>query len=147
MECNLICHTTFATIASTSIMTLSSYCYSSIRRKQFNEPEILNDLMMRLNVIKTKSISKHQAGWVIHYLVGLQFIIGFKAFLNLSHYEPTITLFIILGAICGVIGILGWKFTFSAHPNPPALDFKEFYIQLFFAHIIFGVIAYLVFLL
>ncbi|HBL80335.1 MAG TPA: hypothetical protein DDZ79_10625, partial [Aequorivita sp.] len=47
----------------------------------------------------------------------------------------------IIGAIFGLLGIFGWALLFYVHPQRPKIDFKLFYLQLFLAHIIFGLTA------
>jgi hypothetical protein len=48
---------------------------------------------------------------------------------------------LILGAACGLIGILVWETVFRVHPSPPRIDLKNYYRQLFIAHLIFGTVA------
>jgi hypothetical protein len=48
---------------------------------------------------------------------------------------------LILGVISGVIGIFSWIIIFKMTNHQPPIDFKGYYIQLFFAHIIFAVTA------
>jgi hypothetical protein len=85
-------------------------------------------------------------GWLIHYVVGFFFIFLYQVYWTASDSHPTVINGIMLGAVNGVIGICGWKFSFALHPNPPSIDFKEYYMQLFFAHVIFGVTATAVFI-
>ena len=125
-------------------MTLFSYSMGFVRKKNFREPELLNELLKRLDP-KSTLITLPFAGWFIHYLVGLLFIFLYQLFWHFSGSQPTLTNGILLGALNGIVGILGWQFTFYVHPNPPQIDFKEYYIQLFFAHIIFGASASIAF--
>ena len=131
-----------AALIATTLMTIFSYCVGAIRKKKFLEPGLLNDLLIRL---KNKMIMRlvPMAGWIIHYLVGLIFIVVYQGYWAKSTSGPSIINCIVLGALSGVIGICGWKLAFHIHPDPPRIDFKEFYAQLFFAHIIFGVGAYI----
>jgi Na+/H+ antiporter NhaA len=126
----------------TSLMTIFSYAIGIIRKKKFSEPALLNELISRL---KQKSLGALVpiAGWFLHYLIGLLFIISYHLYWRESDSHPTIINCIILGALSGVIGICGWKLAFRIHPHPPNIDFKEFYSQLFFAHVVFGVGAFM----
>ena len=122
-------------------MTLFSYIVGRLRNKEFTEPVHLNDLLRRINLQTSSDKYHHPAGWIIHYAVGLVFVIGYH--LLWSHHVLAITLRngSILGAICGLIGIAGWHITLSIHPDPPPIHLKEYYLQLFFAHVIFGLTA------
>lgn len=53
--------------------------------------------------------------------------------------EPTLKSGLILGGLSGLTGILIWKLAFKIHPDSPRIDFKKFYVQLLFAHIVYGV--------
>ena len=123
------------------LMTLFSYIAGILRKKQFTEPVILNDLLRRINVVKSKNNYRNPLGWIIHYTVGLIFIICYHFIWSHNFLAPTVLNGALLGGVCGVIGIAGWHTTLSIHPNPPAIDLKEYYIQLFFAHVIFGISA------
>lgn len=127
------------TIIATSLMTIFSYMYSEISKKQFREPELLNNLMARLHWIGPTAWPRHWLGWLIHYWVGLVFVATY----HLSGIVNDLGDYVVAGAACGVIGILGWRVTFSLHPGPPALNVKEYYAQLFVAHIVFGAGAFL----
>ncbi len=145
MRLQIISIQTFiATLLATSLMTIFSYVVSAIRKKKFREPELLNDLIRRLNQ-KEPGFLIPIAGWIIHYFVGLLFIIAYHLYWRATDTDPTFNNCIVLGAFSGLIGIFGWQLAFSIHPNPPSIDFKEFYIQLFFAHVIFGAGAFLSF--
>ena len=43
--------------------------------------------------------------------------------------------------LSGVIGIISWIIIFKMTDHQPPIDFKGYYIQLFFAHIIFAITA------
>ena len=126
----------------TSLMTMFSYAIGMIRKKKFSEPALLNELISRLNQ-KPSDALVPVAGWFLHYFIGLLFIISYQLYWHESDSHPTIVNCMILGAISGVIGICGWKLAFRIHPHPPNIDFKEFYSQLFFAHVVFGVGAFI----
>ncbi|HEX6225369.1 MAG TPA: hypothetical protein VFZ52_13215 [Chryseolinea sp.] len=139
MDFNIV-SLSIATVISTTLMTLFSYLVSFIRRKKFSEPELLNDLIRRWNK-KTFSAVTPFIGWFIHYAVGFFFNFLYQGYWITTDSNPTLISGVIFGALAGVVGILGWKVAFALHSNPPLTDFKEYYLQLFFAHIVFGVSA------
>ena len=123
-------------------MTAFSYYLSYIRKKQFREPELLNELLVRARMMKFTASKNHPAGWIIHYLVGVVFVIIYQLIAAVTALTPDILFYSLGGLISGFIGVAIWHVTLSLHPNSPALDLKEFYFQLVIAHIIFGLSAY-----
>jgi hypothetical protein len=46
---------------------------------------------------------------------------------------------VVLGSASGFFGAEVWRQILKLHPNPPRVDFKNYYKQLIFAHVVFGV--------
>jgi hypothetical protein len=136
-----------ASLVAIFLMTLFSYVVGRLRNKEFTEPVHLNDLLQRIKLIKRADKYRHPAGWVIHYLIGVLFVIGYHLLWSRHILACTLLNGAILGAVCGMIGIGGWHVTLSVHPNPPPIDLKEYYLQLFFAHVIFGLSATLCYII
>lgn len=137
-----ILHVISGTITGTSMMTVFSYWMSNLRKKQFREPELLNELLVRARLMKFVSSRNHPAGWIIHYGVGLVFVGIYHTVASFTDIELTFGYLVTAGALSGLLGIAAWHATFRIHPNPPVVDLKEFYIQLEAAHIIFGAAVY-----
>ncbi|QJD96853.1 DUF2938 domain-containing protein [Mucilaginibacter robiniae] len=130
-------------IVGTSFMTLFSHLVSEKSGKQFNEAEILSELLNRLT-----PLTKQQArwlGWSSHYLVGVIFATLYAQYLKKAGKHPTITNGAVFGALSGLGGAWVWKMVFKMHPNPPGVDLKNFYKQLVLAHVVFGSSVALVF--
>ena len=127
------------TVIATSLMTVFSYMYSDLRQKQFREPELLNELLARVRWINPQAGRNHWAGWCIHYLIGLMFIAIYYGSGIVNSFDA----YLVAGTLSGIIGIVCWITTFALHPSPPAIRYKEYYLQLLIAHIIFGIGAYL----
>ena len=125
-------------VAGTTAMTISSYLMSEIADENFREPEHLATLISRL----LPGLSKHAktiAGWGAHFAMGLVFAAVYVELWETRAIKHTIKNGIIMGAISGLLGYLIWKATFKAHPLPPWLDFRKFYLQRIPAHIVFAV--------
>lgn len=131
---------------ATSLMTLFSYLISNIKGRQFREPELLNILISRSTLFPWKIKKDSWVGWAIHYSIGWFFVICFYLIWKYTKMEPSVATGALFGFLAGIIGISGWKIFFLLHHDPPEIDFKNFYIQLIVAHIIFGLGAVLVFL-
>jgi hypothetical protein len=127
-------------IAATSAMTLFSYVISASFRELYKEPVLLTFLLTQLKLELSPGTKKILA-WLIHYIIGLLFVIGYHLLWIYNILDLSVLTAIILGAISGIIGILGWVIMFKIARYKPAIDFKGYYIQLFFAHVIFGLVA------
>jgi hypothetical protein len=135
-----------ATLVGTTVMTLFSYAVSEAFRKLFKEPVLLNILLDRAGIVNINDSRKNGLGWMLHFLVGLLFVIIYDRIWALTPLEPSWTIGLIFGALSGVVGIISWMIMFKIHPNEPNIHFKEYYLQLFFAHILFGLGATAVYL-
>ncbi|HEY0091320.1 MAG TPA: hypothetical protein VGB43_02445 [Flavobacterium sp.] len=127
-----------ATIAATSTMTAFSYFMSEAFNNLYKEPVFL-DIVMRKLGLKPGEVPRRIAAWALHYFIGLIFVICFEVICKQTDVNVTWLTGLIYGAICGIAGMLGWMIIFRLPENPPKVQFKEYYLQLFFAHIIFGV--------
>jgi hypothetical protein len=122
--------------AGTAVMTVFSYAVTKAAKKNFVEPVILGQLLNR--VTKLNKDTAMAAGWVSHLGVGVVFTAIYDKYLQLKKTRPTLANALLLGSLGGLTGITIWHATFKAHPNPPGVDLKNFYKQLFLAHLIFG---------
>jgi riboflavin transporter FmnP len=136
-----------AGFAATSLMTVFSYLVANWRKSQFREPELLNMLLSRASLTSLKIPKNHIAGWLIHFAIGFLFVLIFDLIWRYSELEVSLLSGAGLGFIAGIIGIIGWNVFFKLNSNPPQIDFKDFYIQLLIAHVIFGVTAATVYLM
>lgn len=135
-----------ATLIGTSVMTLFSYLMSEAFQKLFKEPVILNLLVDRAGIAEVPDSRRNLLGWVLHFLVGLTFVIIYDRIWAWTELEPSWTTGLIFGAVSGIIGILAWMTMFALHPREPRIDFNDYYLQLFFAHVLFGLGAAAVYL-
>lgn len=122
----------------TSFMTLFSHLVSESEQEQFREPELLATLIENLHANIKKEYAQ-SAGWVLHYLVGYMFAMIYQHVWKHTRTKPGFASGLVLGGISGVLAIAVWNTVFRLHPDPPRIDFKKYYIQLFIAHLVFGV--------
>lgn len=133
-----------AMFAATSLMTAFSYFVSESFNKLYKEPLLLQYLMSIWH-LELSPNAKMVAGWAIHYGIGLIFVAGYFVLWKWDLYEITWLSGLIFGAIIGIIGIGGWEAMFTLTNHNPKIDFKGYYLQLFFVHIIFGMTAFTIF--
>lgn len=144
MNLHIVLQILISTIAATSAMTLFSYAVSASAREVYKEPLLLTYVLTALH-LKLPANFKIVLAWALHYLIGLFFVIGYH-FLWINDYmELSLFSGLFLGAVSGIIGIIGWIILFKIIPKRPAIDFKGYYLQLFIAHVIFGLTSFLVY--
>jgi len=127
-------------IGATSAMTWFSYVMSKSFQELYKEPVLLSFALKKTNISLSEK-SQKTWGWLIHYIIGFLFVMGYYIVWvkNILPVSPLNAL--LLGVISGVIGILSWIIIFKMTDHQPPIDFKGYYIQLFFAHIIFAIVA------
>lgn len=140
MNCCILVQIGISSIFATSVMTLFSYIISASFRELFKEPVLLSYCLTTLNVSLSKSV-KTALGWLIHYAIGFLFVVGYHLVWENGIMEKNWMSALILGAVSGIIGILGWAAIFKISKYDPNIDFKGYYLQLVFAHVIFGLAA------
>jgi len=127
-------------VSGTSFMTLFSYCVANVQNKQFREPVLLAILIRRLYPRITEKESFY-LGWLLHYMVGCTFTAAFNRIWKKTWLSRNIFSGLIPGGICGIIGVAVWESVFRIHPYPPRINLKQYYGQLFIAHLVFGAFA------
>lgn len=123
-------------------MTLYSYIISRKEKEQFTEPFLLNELIDRSeNLPDIEDKKTNPAGWLIHYGLGLVFVLSYWLLWRRSLKSPGIVKGLVIGAASGLIGIMSWKIMFASNDNPPRNDRYGYYRQLFVAHLVFSTLA------
>ncbi|MBZ4033380.1 hypothetical protein K6T82_01275 [Flavobacterium sp. 17A] len=140
MDPYLIVQLILISIGATSAMTWFSYFISKIFQKQYKEPIILATVFGEFNFNISGGI-KRKVGWMLHFLIGFLFVAGYHIILDENILSISIPSAILLGSISGIIGIIGWFIIFKNTNYKPRIDFTGYYIQLFFAHIVFALVA------
>lgn len=141
MNFDIILQIVISTIAATSMMTLFSYVVSASARKLYKEPVLLTYLLTVLDIEVSQQL-KIILAWILHYIIGLAFVVGYHFLWIYNIVEMSRPIAFLLGAISGIIGILGWVGMFALSPKKPNIDFTGYYLQLFAAHVIFGIVAF-----
>lgn len=132
-----------ASLVATTVMTLFSYIVAHLKKTNFKEPELLNELWnnSQLPIYPSK---ESVVGWVCHYMMGIFFGLIFFVIFTYTSLDFSILNYILFGIAAGIMGILGWQFLFWINPNPPDIQINHFFIHLIIAHMIFGVVIGLI---
>lgn len=144
MNFHIVLQILISSIAATSVMTLFSYAVSEGARETYKEPVLLGYLLSSFNITISPQL-KLFLGWLMHYLIGVAFVIAYHIVWYYQFMDISWAASILLGIISGIIGIISWVILFEIVPSKPNIDFKGYYAQLFVAHVIFAIVAYVVY--
>ena len=144
MDFHILLQIVISSVAATSLMTLFSYAVSASARELYKEPVLLTYILTMFGIEVSPKL-KIILAWLLHYLIGLAFVVGYHYLWSYEVLEMSWPVACLLGAISGIIGILGWVVMFTVSPKKPNIDFKGYYLQLFVAHVIFGITAFAVY--
>ncbi|MCW3105383.1 MAG: hypothetical protein JWO09_3823 [Bacteroidetes bacterium] len=123
-----------AGIYGTTAMTAFSYALSVRKKSDFREPALLGKILHRNGL---KKPAAKISGWLVHYAVGFLFTLAYDAIWRKKNIR-IVPSGIVMGGICGLIGVAVWKATFRLQAVPPLINYKKFYRQLIIAHLVFG---------
>lgn len=140
MDLYLVFQIIMVAIAATSSMTLFSYAVSAQYRELYKEPLLLTYLLGNFK-INLPMASKNTLSWLIHYAIGVLFVIVYYYFWAHNLLQLTFLHALLLGVASGITGIISWMILFKISLYRPKIDYKGYYIQLFIAHIIFALTA------
>lgn len=123
-----------AGIVATGAMTLFSHIISKTADENYSEPNHLGSVIHRANPGLYEAASK-ALGWQAHFAIGTAWSALYNSLRNKKHRFASSILF---GCFSGLTGILMWKKIFDRSPDLSRVEYKNFYLQLFFAHVVFG---------
>lgn len=124
-------------ITGTLTMTLFSHWIAKATDEKFQEQKLLNTFLNRSLPTGKADIS----GWIIHLLMGVALSYLDFRLIKSSNRKATVGKGLFYGAIDGIIGMVIWRIVFRLHPDPPKIDLHKYLMQLFIAHLVFGVVA------
>ena len=123
-------------IVATSAMTAFSYLASWLIKQNFKEPKLLGDMLEPTLPHRAKALST-PGGWAAHYCFGLTWSLMLIEYIKAANIKNSAENGLIIGSVGGLTAIACWKFLFDSHPCPPKTHRRNFYAQLFLAHLIF----------
>jgi hypothetical protein len=123
-------------ITATSLMTLFSHLIAEEEKKNFSESKLLGKIEKKqLHVPKQFAIP---AGWATHYTIGVMMTLLFETYKLCINKKPAVYHTTIFGVFAGVLSIGAWSQLLKMLPKRSGNYYKKFYMQLFFAHLIFA---------
>jgi len=87
------------------------------------------------------------SGWLAHYFIGLAFVLSYEAIWRYTDVEFGWISGLLLGVASGFVGIVFWHMMYRLPDKKPVVPLNQYYLQLFFGHIIFAVAVVVAFTL
>ncbi len=131
----------FGTIA----MTLFMYFYSFISHRFTKVIHILGNMLVGERNYYSPNKMAFIVGSIAHFGVGALFSFSYFLLWNWGVFKINLQDSIMIGAVSGVIAIVVWKGYLSVHSNPPKISQGHYFLALFLAHIVFGLVSVNVF--
>jgi len=132
-------HFIIAWLISVITMTLFSVVVNWFSKYEVREYVLLKWLIDRYPSLPEAPL---YIGWVVHFCFGLGFMFIFEGLWVITPNYKTLLWGLAVGGFMGLLGIVGWMAMFYLHPRKPNINFTLYYVQLFFAHIIFSITAF-----
>jgi uncharacterized membrane protein YeaQ/YmgE (transglycosylase-associated protein family) len=126
--------------SATNIMTAFSYLISYHFKILFKEPVLLNYILKSRNLTVPGRFEKI-TGWFAHYIIGFLFVAMYETIWHYTKIEFGWISGIVFGVVSAFVGMLGWKIMYHLPDKKPDVPLKEFYLQLFAAHVVFAVVV------
>jgi hypothetical protein len=136
-----------AGFTGTLAMTLFTELASFILKKPFHVIRILS-LMLHFGSNMTSKLKRDILYWialVVHYAIGIFFSCVFDFFLEHDLMEFNLWNAMVFGSLAGLVGLLGWRFFFAIHPDPPSLILSQYLAIIWLGHLIFAMGAFLIY--
>ncbi len=133
-------------IAAVLAMTLFSIIWGKITNNLFSEPQLLAKIIKNAYKEKVSFSTALLLGWIIHFMIGFTFLGLYELLWSVLSWEKALLLSIPLGLFSGILGSIGWKILFKLVDYTAKFNHLHYYIHLIFAHVVFSVIAVLVYL-
>ncbi|MAS70047.1 MULTISPECIES: hypothetical protein [Zunongwangia] len=126
-------------IIGTTMMTIFSFIYSYITNYSFNEPNLLNYVLVTSEFLFLRRLGEQQIiGWIFHYLIGIAFAYLYYKGIDIYDFDSTLPNGVLYGIILSVLGISGWACLLFKNFPIPDIYFKGFFFHLILAHLVYG---------
>jgi hypothetical protein len=124
-------------VTATSVMTIFSFVVSTIKHRNFIEPQLLSRFIK--NEFKTENQNSLPAALLMHYGIGVAMNVLFNFLWQNFKIKSASEKIIISGSLGSLIAVISWRLIFIKMPPRSRKYYKEFYTQLIVAHFIFAI--------
>ncbi len=137
--------TVLSGIAGTLAMTIVMYLYAALTKKPTQVIHILGSMLTGDENVRNPAKNSLIVGFLGHFGVGIIFSFAYFLLWNWGVFYVNFPDSVLIGAASGVVAIIVWKGYLSLHHNPPAISQAHYFIALFLAHIVLGIVSVNVF--
>lgn len=146
MELSTFLLTILSGFIGTLAMTIVMYLYANLTKKNTKVVHILGAMVTGIIIFSKEDKTKILVtGSIAHVAVGVLFSFSYFLLWNWGIFNISISDSLIVGAISGILAIIGWKSYFKVYRKPPKVPLFHYFTALFISHIIFGLVTVNVF--
>jgi len=133
--------TVLSGIVGTIAMTAVMYFYAGITKRFTKVIHILGCMLAGDNSLFYPTRNALTVGTVGHFGVGVLFSFAYFLLWNWGVFRINFSDSVLIGAASGVVAVIVWKSYLVLHLHPPKISQIHYFIALFLAHIIFGIVS------
>jgi hypothetical protein len=131
--------------AGTAAMTVVMYLYTYFTKRFTKVIHVLGNMLIGEDNYQSPSKRAWFIGTIAHFGVGMLFSFAYFLLWNWGFFKINFQDSLWIGMASGVVAIVVWKTYLTVHRTPPKVSQIHYFIALFLAHIVFGVISVNVF--
>lgn len=139
--------TVLSGIAATVVMTIAMYSYTSLTKHFTKVIHLLGSMISGDQNFHSPRKSTLILGTLAHFTVGIIFSMSYYLLWNWGVFEITFLDSVIIGGLSGIVAIVVWKAYIKLHNYRPKISQFHYFMALFIAHIIFGIVSVNLFLI
>tara|TARA_R110002051_G_scaffold7321_2_gene33672 strand:+ start:2169 stop:2678 length:510 start_codon:yes stop_codon:yes gene_type:complete len=132
-------------IAGTIAMTLVMYLYSCLSKHFTKVIPLLGSMISGEKNFMNPSKNALFLGTLAQFGVGIIFSFTYFLLWNWGIFRINFQDAVLIGALSGLVAIIVWKTYLILHSQPPEISQLHYFIALFLAHIVFGIVSVNVF--
>ncbi|WP_439487984.1 DUF6789 family protein [Algoriphagus sp.] len=132
-------------IAGTIAMTCIMYLYAVLTGIFTKVTHLLGSMLAGDENFRNPGKNSLIVGVLGHFGVGVIFSFGYFLLWNWGTFRINFQDSVLIGAASGIVAIIVWKAYFTLHNYPPKISQIHYFIALFLAHIVFGIVSVNVF--
>ena len=128
-----------AGLGGTLVMTSFTRIMSHILKKPFYVVIILAAMLPFKKNVATPNVFIYTTATLIHYFIGVIFSYLYLWQLVERLIINDVLSALLYGAILGSTAVIGWRFFFFIHPNPPPIELIPYLVTIWFGHIMLSI--------
>ena len=128
-----------AGLGGTLVMTCFTLIMSHILKKPFYVVVILATMLPFRKNVSAPNVFIYITATFLHYFIGVIFSYLYLWQLVERLIINDVLSALLYGAILGSTAVIGWRFFFFIHPNPPPIELIPYLVTIWFGHIMLSI--------